>query len=145
VADDHQTLSRLADGELSELLRLVRNSDIEELELEVAGARLYLKRNPAPVTAEPLAFEDAPTASASGPDFVVSERVGFFHYPDGHRLNVGDEVADGQVLGAIDSLNVPTPVQAKCTGRIDEALVDEGQPVEFGQPLFVIQPEPEHS
>jgi biotin carboxyl carrier protein len=74
--------------------------------------------------------------------FVVAERVGFFHYGGGNGaapLKVGDQVVSAQVLGVINSLSVSTPVPSPCSGVLDEVLVEEGQPVEYGQPLFVVQ------
>ena len=72
---------------------------------------------------------------------VTAERVGFFR-ASGHQAGparrVGDRVAAGALLGAIDSLSVPIPVPAPCPGRIDEVLVEDGQAVEYGQPLFVL-------
>jgi acetyl-CoA carboxylase biotin carboxyl carrier protein len=142
VANDQETLARLADGELRELLQLLDGTDIEELELDVAGTRLLFKRRQGGQGAQPQAEgateADGPATTPSA--FVVAERVGFFHYPDGAAgpLEPGDLIAAGQTLGNIDSLSVPIPLQAPRAGRLAEVLVDDGQAVEYGQPLFVI-------
>jgi biotin carboxyl carrier protein len=142
MADDQVHLARLAGGELRELLRLLDGSDIEELELEVSGTKLRFRRLVAADRsgrAEPAGVEQRSDWRA--PVFVVAERVGFFHPPDGAvSLQPGDAVNADQVLGVIDSLNVPSPVRAPCQGVLDEVLVEEGQPVEYGQPLFVLHP-----
>jgi acetyl/propionyl-CoA carboxylase alpha subunit len=142
MADDQDFLARLAGGELRELLRLLDGSDIEELELEVSGTKLVFKRSVAEETSsrvDTAGIEQQTDWRA--PIFVVAERVGFFHQPDGAgRPRAGDSVSADQVLGVIDSLNVPSPVQAPCSGVLDEVLVEEGQPVEYGQPLFVLHP-----
>ena len=144
MAGDQDTLARLAGGELRELLRMIEGTDIEELELEVGGTKLFFKR---PAGARLPAADGAEASPLPGPHdaaFVVAERVGFFHFgADGpaEPPRVGDRVELGQVLGVIDSLSVPIPVAAPRDGLLDEILVEEGQPVEFGQPLFVIQPD----
>ena len=142
MADDQDLLARLAGGELRELLRLLDGSDIEELELEVSGTKLLFRRSVAAERSgrvETGGVEQRPDSRTSV--FVVAERVGFFHRPDGAgNLQPGDSVDLDQVLGVIDSVNIPSPVQAPCSGVLDEVLVEEGQPVEYGQPLFVLHP-----
>ena len=145
MAGDRDALARLADGDLRELLGMVEGTDIEELELEVAGTRLFFKRPAAGGSPQAPVAEKEPTPDSGRveADFVLAERVGFFHYPTDAEgpLKAGDRVAAGQVLGVIDSLSVPIPLQAARAGRVEEVLVEDGQPVEFGQPLFVVQPE----
>jgi biotin carboxyl carrier protein len=145
MAGDQEALARLADGELRELLGMVEGTDIEELELEVSGTRLFFKRPAARTSPQAPGAEGEPTPGPGRArvDFILAERVGFFHYPTEAEgpLKPGDEVAAGQVLGVIDSLSVPIPLSSARAGRVEEVLVEEGQPVEFGQPLFVLQPE----
>jgi acetyl-CoA carboxylase biotin carboxyl carrier protein len=140
VTDDPELLSRLVSGELRTLLRLLDGSDVEELELELGDTKLAFKRDlgaAAPATAAGI----SPSEEQSAGTTVVAERVGFFHFPEGNQPQAGDHVKVGQVVGVIDSLNVPTPVPAPHAGRIDQVLVEDGQPVEYGQPLLVIQAE----
>jgi biotin carboxyl carrier protein len=143
MPSDRETLGRLADGELGELLGILEGSDIEELELNLAGTRLYFRREPG-VAGETAPSATSPNGVATGSDtiFVVAERVGFFHHQSDRAapLKPGDPVLAGQTIGVIDSLNVPISVQAPGAGEIEEVLVEEGQPVEYGQPLFVISP-----
>ena len=100
---------------------------------------------PLPVRKIPTAADEEPMPDSGRveADFVLAERVGFFHHPTEAEgpLKAGDRVAAGQVLGIIDSLSVPIPLQAARAGRVEEVLVEDGQPVEFGQPLFVLRPE----
>ena len=145
MPSDQEILSRLAQGELRELLDLVGASDVEELELEISGTRLSLRRAPRQPARAALAvdLDAAPGPVGAGTNFVVAELVGFFHElaePDGGPLRPGLRVRAGRVLGTIDSLNVPIPVTAPIAGRLVEVLVEDGQPVEYGQPLFLIEP-----
>ncbi len=55
-------------------------------------------------------------------------------------VEVGDSVRPGQQVGILEAMKLMLPVEAQCHGMVLEVLTREGQPVEFGQPLFVIQP-----
>jgi biotin carboxyl carrier protein len=55
-------------------------------------------------------------------------------------VGVGDVVREGQVVAAIEALNVLNEVEAGSAGRVREILVHDGQPVEYGQPLVIIEP-----
>lgn len=145
MPSDQEILSRLAQGELRELLDLIGSSDVEELELEISGTRLSLRRAPGQLDRAALAVGEHATPGPVGAEtnFVVAELVGFFHHPaepDGGVARPGLRVRAGRVLGTIDSLNVPIPVTAPVAGRVVEVLVEDGQPVEYGQPLFLIEP-----
>ena len=143
MPDDREQLARLAGGELRELLRLLEGSDVEELELEVSGTKLYFKRDLA-ATAAPAATDggaDQATPPEPASTRLVAERVGFFHFPDGGAPRAGERVRADQVVGVVDSLNIASPVTTPSAGQIAEVLVEDGQPVEYGQLLFVIGPE----
>src|SRR5687767_1957465 len=102
MADDQDLLARLAGGELRELLRLLDGSDIEQLDLEISGTKLLFRRVAANGQSE-QSEHGAPIEQATSwraPVFVVAERVGFFHHPDGAAAcQAGDSVDTGQVLG----------------------------------------------
>jgi biotin carboxyl carrier protein len=106
----------------------------------MGAVRLAFRRDlsdVAPSQPEPIAAEDEDLAGTP----LVAERVGFFHFPGAVRPQAGDPIKAGQVVGVIDSLNVPSPVAASIGGRIAQVLVEDGQPVEYGQPLLVIEPD----
>jgi acetyl-CoA carboxylase biotin carboxyl carrier protein len=54
-------------------------------------------------------------------------------------VHAGDEVTAGQAIGAIDSLGIPTNVDAPQAGTVEDVLVGDGSPVEYGQPLLVLR------
>src|SRR5262249_55162837 len=88
-----------------------------------------------PNMAEPAAPVDTKYA-------VAAPLVGIFHFwakPKGTPLvSVGDSVKVGQRVGTIQSLNVLNEVETLVAGRVVEVLVQDGQPVEYGQPLMTI-------
>ncbi len=138
---------------LRQLVRLIDRSDVAEVEVKRAGAgtRLVLRKAVAAdqsmVDGNQAAFlpaEDSHTApvAENRPHAIVAPLVGIFHpwaKPRGKTLvAVGDHVKVGQLVGAIQSLNVIYEVESSASGRILEILVQDGQPVEYGQQLLLI-------
>jgi biotin carboxyl carrier protein len=149
-------------SELRELMALMRQRDLEEItvEREAEGLRLRLRRPVLPVVAtahgeveaeglepleplEPIQPAEEPHAENHRLP-VLAPLVGRFHrglHPGAEPLvGEGDEIGEGQVLGAIETLNVFTEVEAAEAGRVARILVDDGEPVEFGQQLMLIEP-----
>ena len=126
----------LSATELEAVLALVAGTDVVELDLSFANARLSLRRpaNLAPsasTSSEQAATDSAPPASLA----IVSPLVGIFH----PSVKPGDSVQQGQVIGAIEALGMPTSVDAPQAGTVDDVLVRDGSPVEYGQPLIVLR------
>jgi acetyl-CoA carboxylase biotin carboxyl carrier protein len=95
---------------------------------------------PAPVSASPVA-EAAPAAAPAG-HRLASPMVGTFYRassPGGAPfVSIGDSVTEGQTLCVIEAMKLMNEIPADKTGVIKEILAENGQPVEFGQALFVI-------
>lgn len=130
---------------LPALLRSVQGSDICELDVQDDGFRVRLRRGnhivdaPLPVMGEET--EIAPIMSPPTADIVASV-VGTF-YRAGHAsvaplVAEGSRVEDDTVVGIIEALQVLTEVEAGCTGLITTVLATDGQPVDYGQPLFTV-------
>ena len=75
---------------------------------------------------------------------VTSPIVGtFYHAPEPGAtpfVDVGGRVRKGQVLCIIEAMKLMNEIESKLTGRVAKVLVENGQPVEFGQPLFLVEP-----
>ena len=149
--------------QLQRLVQLLDNSDVSELSVtwKRDGSRLALRKATlsestvsAPVlTAQAMNGAGVPTGSASSENAaathvdtthrVVAPLVGVFHVwakPRGGTLvAIGDTVKAGQLVGTIQSLNVINDVETQFAGRVSEILVQEGQPVEYGQHLMTIE------
>ena len=149
---------------IRDIAALLRESELGEICLETtdennAPARLRLKRAaPAPVFAMPTApqteslaqagstpdvkTEDATAgeiASVETPTFeITSHAVGVFREAK-IPVIAGDLIKARQVLGSVESLRVPNEIAAPSAGRLVEIVVRDGQGVEFGQTLFVIE------
>ncbi|GAA1913599.1 acetyl-CoA carboxylase biotin carboxyl carrier protein [Streptantibioticus ferralitis] len=75
---------------------------------------------------------------------VTAPMVGnFYHAPEPGAppfVNVGDLVEEGQDIGIVEAMKLMNPVQAECSGRVVAVLVEDGNPVEYGQPLIALEP-----
>jgi acetyl-CoA carboxylase biotin carboxyl carrier protein len=155
-----EPVSLISIEQLQHLVRLLDRSDVSELELKRAedGTRLVLRKAKAPVSngQQGSALENGQYVDASlKPQFIVpagspvetkhyisAHFVGIFHAaakPRGGALvAVGNHVKVGQLVATIESLNVINEVESPVAGSVVEILVQEGQPVEYGQHLVVI-------
>ena len=152
--------------ELKELIQLLKDTDISELEIERSGVKVRLRKGgdvtfhsakprmeypPAAITApskvEALAPPDA--EKAAGPATtnqikVTSPIVGTFYRapaPDkAPYVEVGDVVKKGQVLCIIEAMKLMNEIESEIAGKIVQIIVENGQPVEYSQPLFAIEP-----
>jgi acetyl-CoA carboxylase biotin carboxyl carrier protein len=98
---------------------------------------------PAPVAAAPVAGEAAPAAVERKGDVVKSPMVGTVYLqpqPDAPAfVKVGDTVTAGQTLLIVEAMKTMNPIPAPRGGKIVEIIVQDAQPVEFGEPLIVIE------
>lgn len=135
--------------QLKRLVRLLDKSDVSEIELTRAseGLRLVLRK---PVATEEekaqvVATVDSITSAepAETQEVVIAPLVGYFHpwsRPKGKPLvAVGDRIKVGQMVATIESLNVLNEVESAVAGQVVEILVEDGQAVEYGQPLLVVE------
>ena len=144
--------------QLRDLVRLLDQSEVSELEVKQANgrSRLVLRKARAPEgSAQQLATslpqipvvtqtqEEQPAGPKETKHTVIAPLVGVFHTwakPKGKSLvAIGDQVKVGQLVGTIQSLNVINEVESGIAGRVAEIFVQEGQPVEYGQPLMMIE------
>jgi len=149
--------------DLVDLVNLVCSKDISEFELEREGFRLRIRRaGPATSSSEPQAGSpiiavERVAASAPVEESAVEEEgddglfvarspiVGtFFRAPNTGAepyVKVGDRVKQGQVLCIVEAMKLMNEIESEAAGVVGEVLVENGQPVEFGEPLFKIRPD----
>lgn len=99
----------------------------------------------ATTTTTPIEYRQGETAEESKKYLTVkSPMVGtFYRRPSPDKpiyVNVGDEVQKGQVLCIIEAMKLFNEIESETSGKIAKILVEEGTPVEFDQPLFLIEP-----
>lgn len=151
-----QPQTTLSIAEIRQLITLMNNGDIDEIAIEQEGDGLKLALRKAPPlltletdgdgdmydSGETLAIVEE--AASRGAHEIGAPLVGVFRASmkpgDKPLVRVGDVVRQGQVVAAIEALNVVNEVEASTAGRVSDILAHDGQPVEYGQPLLVIEP-----
>ncbi|HJU24677.1 MAG TPA: acetyl-CoA carboxylase biotin carboxyl carrier protein [Casimicrobiaceae bacterium] len=144
---------------LKTLIDLVESSGIAELEIQEGEERVRITRAsqqpahaliahpqptaaPAPPTAIAPAPAEAPAAPVEEGHTVKSPMVGTFYRaasPGGAPfVDIGDTVAQGDTLCIVEAMKLMNEIEADASGVVKAILAENGQPVEFGQPLFLI-------
>lgn len=135
---------------LKELIKLMVANDLTEIDLQGEGDRVTLKRGgAAPVAVPAVALPPVPDTQAASPPekepAILSPMVGTFYAaasPDGEPfVKVGDTVNPDTQVGIVEAMKVFNEIRAEVSGVIEQILVENGQAVEFDQPLFVIRPQ----
>jgi acetyl-CoA carboxylase biotin carboxyl carrier protein len=148
--------------EINELLKAFTKSNVNELKLEKGdfkitirqgGAVTYTAPTPAPIVANaapvaPTVVTAAPAAAPGTPAtntvIVKSPMIGTFYRSAGPDkpmfINVGDEIAPGKVTCIIEAMKLFNEIESEVSGKIVKILVDNATPVEYDQPLFIIEP-----
>lgn len=155
--------------QIQDLIRFVSKSGVNEVSIEQENFKITIKTNqvativnatvpdasfghvhqaaaPAPVAP---ATAPAPVAAAPAPDTshyvtVKSPMIGTFYRSAGPEkplfVNVGDEIKPGTVLCIIEAMKLFNEIESEVSGRIVKILVDNASPVEYDQPLFLVEP-----
>jgi len=135
------------------IVELVTRHNLAEIEIEQGGTRIRVIREHAPVAGAPSPRLEAPSPSPqatpadAGASHLVpleAPMVGtFYRAPSPEAapfVAEGDVVKEGQVLCIIEAMKLMNEIEAKVAGRIAKVLVENAQPVEYGQPLFLVEP-----
>lgn len=156
--DEMSDKKKIVDKELiRELADLLNETGLTEIEVEHGEMRIRVVRKlqaaptTVPMAAAPVAAAAPPaggvaTAAAAGADHpgaVPSPMVGTAYLapePGGKPfVDVGDQVREGQTLMIIEAMKTMNQIPAPRSGRITRIMVEDGQPVEYGEPLMIIE------
>jgi acetyl-CoA carboxylase biotin carboxyl carrier protein len=148
---------------LRELIRILEDSNLAELEVEDDKGRIRISKMSKAGAAVALAAQDlgvvaapasapvpaAEAAAASAPevdaglDYITSPMPGTFYSAaspgEAAFVQPGDLVKPNQTVCIVEAMKIMNEVAAKDAGIIEKVLVENGEPVEFGQPLFAIR------
>lgn len=142
--------------EIKDMIALMNENGLTELEIEKEGVRIRLKKGSGGIermveyhptkTAE--SYEKAEPATAEKPAKntvdIKAPMVGtFYRAPSPEAppyINIGDIIEAGQVICIIEAMKLMNEIKAEVRGKIVDIQVDNAEPVEFGQTLFVIDP-----
>jgi acetyl-CoA carboxylase biotin carboxyl carrier protein len=149
----------LTDDDVREILRIIDESELDELRIEMDGFRLHVRRGGAPPTAEPLAAEPArpaelkavepeaaaappaeAPASTNGAATIDAPMLGTFYRASapGEQpfVDVGSEVDPDTVVCLIEVMKMMNSVKAGVSGTVVEVCAANAELVEYGAPLF---------
>ena len=143
---------------LKTLIDLVEASDISELELTEGEEKVRISRATQSFAPQPVQYAAAPAQAAAAPaaapvsaeaapeaiqgHAVESPMVGTFYRASSPEassfVEVGDKVEVGDTLCIIEAMKLLNEIESDKAGIVKKILIDNGQPVEYGEPLFVI-------
>jgi acetyl-CoA carboxylase biotin carboxyl carrier protein len=156
--------------EIQALIKFVSQNSVDEVEINRKDFKLLIKKNPAQVTtavvsapamvAAPIAAPAPAAISAPAPAApaaqapaspaatnyieIKSPMVGTFYRASNPEspnfVSVGDEVAPGKVVCIIEAMKLFNEIESEVKGKIVKILVDNATPVEYDQPLFLVEP-----
>jgi acetyl-CoA carboxylase biotin carboxyl carrier protein len=138
---------------IRELAMLLDETNLTEIEIERAGLRVRVARNISIAASMPAGYQPAAPVAASGPPpvadiakhpgMVPSPMVGTVYWASepGAKpfIEVGTRVAAGQTLLIIEAMKTMNQIPSPRDGTVTQILIEDGQPVEFGEPLVIIE------
>lgn len=154
--------------EIRDLIDFIANTGLNEVNIETAELKLHVKRQPdqwikeasqpvapaaASLSGQPAAMQIQPgqqaseTAAPAGKPTVEikSPMIGTFYFspnPDSPPfVSVGDKVTKGQTVCIIEAMKLFNEIESEVSGTIVKALVENATPVEYDEPLFVVEPD----
>lgn len=155
--------------EIKELIKIIDETEISELNLESDGVKISIRKGPSVVTGIPVtaiarqegversvapstvqptpsieAFSKAPDPVVpTNAEMITSPMVGTFYSSQSPEapafVNVGQQVKVGQPVCIVEAMKLMNEIESEIEGKIIQILVENGQPVEYGQPLFIIE------
>jgi acetyl-CoA carboxylase biotin carboxyl carrier protein len=153
--------------QIQELVKLINKTSIGEITIEEDGTKITIKQKKdpsqkiytsgapmaAPIAAPASAPVSAPAGTAPAPAAtpkadnlitIKSPMIGTFYRQAGPGkpvfANVGDEVTPGKVVCIIEAMKLFNEIESEVKGKIVKVLVEDASPVEYDQPLFLVEP-----
>ena len=151
--------------EIQKLIDYISKSDLDEVNIETSELKLHIKRNtnvvhttapqiaapvyaaqaPAPVQTNVIEVKETdPVVENAGLIEVKSPMIGTFYRSAGpgkpNFKEIGDDIAEGEVVCIIEAMKLFNEIESEVSGKIVKILVDDASPVEYDQPLFLVDP-----
>jgi acetyl-CoA carboxylase biotin carboxyl carrier protein len=138
---------------IRDLAAILEETGLSEIEIEKQGLRVRVARTLQMVAAAPMAAAPAAPKPAAAPTvrtdvsghpgLVTSPMVGTAYVAPSPGaapfVKIGDMVSEGQTLVIIEAMKTMNQIPAPRSGRITQIIISDGQPVEFGEPLMIIE------
>jgi len=153
--------------QIQELVKLINKTNIGEITIEEEGVKITVKQKKDPVQhivaggtapvyqaappTQPAATPPPPAATKTAAEpkadnliTIKSPMIGTFYRQAGPGkpifVNVGDDVAPGKVVCIIEAMKLFNEIESEVKGKIVKVLVEDASPVEYDQPLFLVEP-----
>ena len=147
--------------EIKEMIKLMQDNDLAEIEIEREGTKIKIRKNSVYFSENPIRhpseyrIESLPPpqpgegsasakATVKGTNEIVSPMVGtFYRAPSPEAppfVEAGQIVEIGQVVCIVEAMKLMNEIKSEVRGKIVEVAVQNAEPVEFGQTLFVVEP-----
>ena len=152
--------------EIQQLIKFVSKSGVNEVKIESKDFKISIKTGSTPkvVQSEPLMISPQPISQAPVASVIESQSntedtttnqddnlitikspiIGtFYRRPSPDKPNfveVGDPISEGNVLCVVEAMKLFNEIESECSGKIVKILVEDASPVEFDQPLFLVDP-----
>jgi acetyl-CoA carboxylase biotin carboxyl carrier protein len=154
--------------QIQELVKLINKTNIGEITIEEEGVKITIKQKKdpvqhivanvpqgnyaapapaaAPASSTPASAAPTPAAAPKADNLITikSPMIGTFYRQSGPGkpvlINVGDEVSVGKVVCIIEAMKLFNEIESEVSGKIVKVLVEDASPVEYDQPLFLVEP-----
>ena len=153
--------------EIKELIKLVSEAGVSEVEVERGDFKIAIKKieekvivqSTAPVMQQPVVMQAPVAAAPVAPAATVAPTVNehasnlitikspmigtFYKTPSPDKpafVSIGDEIKPGKVLCIVEAMKLFNEIESEVSGRIVKILVENASPVEYDQPLFLVEP-----
>ena len=152
--------------QIQDLIKFVAKSGVNEVSIEEEAFKITIKTNQeptyvtatvpaAPVQQQPAVAAPAPVEAPKQPAAAKTEDTSnyitikspmigtFYRSPSPDKpvfVNVGDDISAGKVICIVEAMKLFNEIESEVSGKIVKILVDDAQPVEYDQPLFLVEP-----
>lgn len=136
---------------IREFIDFMNENQLSELEIEEEGKRVRLKKN---ISEQPVAYVPAAAPVKAGKEKIEEKKdtsieikspmVGTFYRASSPGakpyVDIGDTIKPGDVVCIIEAMKLMNEIKSEIAGKVVQISVNNGEPVEFGQALFAIEP-----
>jgi acetyl-CoA carboxylase biotin carboxyl carrier protein len=124
-------------GRVRDLVETFVQTDLIRLRIEREGEDFEIRRPATPGSAVPVEPPAPAPVPARNVETVRADLVGIFHFSR-PTVGEGDVVEGDRELGYVEALGIRNPIRSRGSGRVVAVLVAEGEPVDYGRPLFEV-------
>ena len=135
---------------LKEFIKFMEDNNLNELEIEEDGKRIRLKKNS---SNQPVIVSQTPSQAPAAPESKPSESntleikspmVGTFYAAPSPGakpyVEIGTAIKPGDIVCIVEAMKLMNEIKAEVGGKVVQILVENGDPIDFGQTLFTIEP-----